>query len=55
MAELLYRSAAPRAVTPKGLTPLHYAASKGHTDVGRLLLEHGAEVNARDGAKQCAM
>ncbi|MCC6003801.1 MAG: ankyrin repeat domain-containing protein [Thermofilum sp.] len=30
------------------LTPLHWAAFLGHVDVVRLLLEHGAEVNARN-------
>lgn len=29
-----------------GWTPLHYAASKGHTDIAQLLLQHGALVNA---------
>lgn len=55
VAELLYRGASPKVVNTKGLTPLHYAASKGHTDVGRRLVEAGADVNARDGAKQCPM
>jgi len=29
-------------------TPLHWAASKGHIEIARLLLESGAGVNARD-------
>ena len=29
-----------------GWTPLHYAAAKGHADVARLLLSHGAMPNA---------
>ena len=31
-----------------GLTALHYAAAGGHTDVARLLLDRGADVNSRD-------
>ena len=31
-----------------GCTPLHLAAEAGHTDVARLLLSHGADVNAED-------
>ncbi|MEE2628247.1 MAG: ankyrin repeat domain-containing protein [Candidatus Latescibacterota bacterium] len=29
----------------KSLTPLHVAASRGQTDISRLLLEYGADVN----------
>jgi ankyrin repeat protein len=29
-------------------TPLHYAASRGHTEIVKLLLGRGADVNARD-------
>lgn len=32
-----------------GATALHYAAFGGHSDVARLLVGHGADVNARDG------
>jgi hypothetical protein len=31
----------------KGWTPLHYAAMNGHVEIARLLLQNGAEVNAR--------
>ena len=31
-----------------GFTALHYAAAGGHTDVARLLLDKGADVNSRD-------
>ncbi|KAK8779193.1 hypothetical protein V5799_019466 [Amblyomma americanum] len=31
-----------------GQTALHYAASKGHLEVARLLLEHHADINAQD-------
>ncbi|CAE7211543.1 unnamed protein product, partial [Rhizoctonia solani] len=36
----------------KGLTPLHYAASKGRVDVGKLLIARGADINAKDRANQ---
>jgi len=32
-----------------GLTPLHHAAERGHLDVARVLLDHGANVRAVDG------
>lgn len=56
--ELLYRGANPMAENPRGQTALHYAASKGHLEVARSLLVNskgGADVNARDKAKQCPM
>lgn len=31
-----------------GATPLHYATFGGHSDVARLLVQHGADINARD-------
>jgi hypothetical protein len=31
-----------------GSTPLHYAAENGHIEIARLLLQNGAEVNARN-------
>jgi hypothetical protein len=32
-----------------GATALHYAAFDGHCDVVRVLVEHGADINATDG------
>jgi ankyrin repeat protein len=36
-----------RSATTCSYTPLHWAAYHGHTHVARILIEHGAEVNAR--------
>ena len=30
------------------LTPLHWAALSGHTDIVKLLIEKGADVNAKN-------
>ncbi|KAI5474195.1 26S proteasome non-ATPase regulatory subunit 10, partial [Pseudohyphozyma bogoriensis] len=43
------------AVNAKGMTALHYAASKGHVSVGRLLISKGADINTRDRANQLAL
>ena len=29
-------------------TPLHWAASEGHTDIVKIMIEKGADVNAKD-------
>ena len=36
-------------------TPLHAAAEGGHTEICRLLLEHGAKINARDSKRNTAL
>ena len=43
----------------KNLTPLHVAASRGHADISRLLLEYGADVEgarkATSGRRWCLL
>lgn len=48
--KLLAAGADPRRVAPgfERYTPLHWASRRGHTTVARLLIEHGADVNAQD-------
>ena len=41
--------AAARAKDGEGATPLHYATLSGRREIAELLLQHGADVNARDG------
>ena len=36
-------------------TPLHVASRRGHADIARLLLEHGADRNARDDEKRTSL
>ena len=49
MAELLLASKADvNAKDKDGLTPLHWAAFKGHKDVAEVLLANKADVNAKD-------
>lgn len=40
----------PNVATPQGQTSLHWVAYGPHVDVARLLVRHGANVNARDAA-----
>jgi uncharacterized protein len=40
------------AGTPNGTTPLMVAAASGEVDAVKVLVEHGAEVNARDGVRE---
>jgi len=43
---LLEHGASLSAVNQSGWTPLHVAASNGHSDVCQLLLDHGARIDA---------
>ncbi|MFH0821783.1 MAG: ankyrin repeat domain-containing protein [Pseudomonadota bacterium] len=45
---LLNEGAEVNATSPSGYTALHYAASKGHADLVRLLLRHGADPDLRE-------
>ena len=45
---LLEKGADPRARKSDGTTPLHLAASREEVEVGRILLAHGADVEAKD-------
>ena len=40
-----------KAGTPNGTTPLMVAAASGEVEAVRLLIEHGSEVNAKDGVR----
>lgn len=42
---LLENGAEVNAKNKPGWTPLHSAAGKGHTELCKLLLDHGAEVS----------
>jgi ankyrin repeat protein len=46
---LLARGAGVNARNSTGATPLHDAALAGNADLARLLIEKGAQVDARDG------
>ncbi|KZT38846.1 ankyrin [Sistotremastrum suecicum HHB10207 ss-3] len=43
--ELIGAGANVNKTNDKGITPLHYAASKAHVDIGKLLISRGAQVN----------
>lgn len=48
LKQLLTRGASPRWHDQYGLTPLHVAALKGHTDTIRILLDFKIEIDCRD-------
>ena len=50
--KLLHRSAEVNHKTENGPTPLESAAISGHVDVVKLFLEHGADVETRNGIGQ---
>ncbi|KAF7424687.1 hypothetical protein PC9H_009998 [Pleurotus ostreatus] len=50
--ELVGAGADVQRINDKGLTPLHYAASKSRIEIGRFLISRGADVNAKDKANQ---
>lgn len=46
--ELLINGADVDQANDQGLTPLHWSALSGRSDIAALLLDHGADVNARE-------
>ena len=48
---LLDKDADANSVTHRGETPLHYAARAGQPNIMRLLLDNGAEVDAKSKAR----
>src|SRR5688572_11922862 len=48
MSRLLEAGSRPGSVTETGVQPLHLAAQAGNPDAVRVLLDRGADVNARD-------
>jgi ankyrin repeat protein len=55
VAELLAAGLAPSVPDSHGQTPLYWAAGKGHTATTALLVQHGANVHARDTAGRTAL
>jgi len=50
--ELVGAGADVKKTNDKGLTPLHYAASKSRIDIAKFLISRGADINAKDRANQ---
>src|SRR5436305_6128578 len=48
VAAALAKGADVNAKSPYGATALSFAADKGHTEVARVLVQHKADVNAKD-------
>jgi ankyrin len=45
IADRLLKAGANVQALSLGITPLHQAANKGYTELGSVLIEHGADVN----------
>jgi ankyrin repeat protein len=54
-AALLAQGANSNIAQVGGRTALHWAAANGHSKVMRLLIDHGANVNAQDDTKRTAL
>ena len=54
-AVLLAAGAKPNLVPPTGETPLMIAARMGNLEASKLLIAHGAEVNAKEAARNRAV
>ena len=48
LAKLLDQGTDVNEKDESGYTPLHWAVQGGHTDVARLLLDHGANIDSRE-------
>jgi hypothetical protein len=48
-------SSAPLPHLPQKLTPLHFAADRGHSDICEFLLQNGAKVDAVENTGQTAL
>lgn len=55
LRSLLDRNISPNATDDRGMTPLMYAGFMGSVDAMRLLIDHGADVNARNGFGSTAL
>jgi ankyrin repeat protein len=55
IAKLLERKDAVNTADDRGITPLMYAAAMGSAEAMRLLIDHGADVNAQNGYGSTAL